>query len=315
MTKQLHHRDWAQVSMDLRPILVVPVYKGGERFTRCLASIEKAEQYFSAVLLSINSDPGSADLIQARDFQDRSGIHVQVINTTFELNSMSHCRFWSKYLQDCKIPESKHLMWLGHDDELDTKGLADICHAGDWSLSPDTMYLGPWKLRHEPAQGLYVIPDDENLETWTCFPKQERKPLGAMKWACDQLFHPTYLNLTGGVFPLSSMLEIVRFRVKKISGMRLEMTLATAPGSLWITEFREPITIVCGRSDSDRATIPRAEAISDDRRLLIWLIRFAFVNPSARFQLTKTLVGMGVLRIKVLLGLTQLPGEDWVVRS
>jgi len=306
--------DWATVGNDPRPVLVIPVFHGGERFERCLRSLACAPAYFAAVVLSINARPDSPDLAVAMGFRRNAGLPVAVFNTTGEMNSMSHSRFWATELRRRNLPPNTHLMWLGHDDELDPDGLAAACPGGQWPLRPGTMILGPWKLRHESVGTLYEAPEDEQLETWTCFPDQTVKPQSSIDWVCDQLLHPTYLNLTGGVFPFGSVLDIVDFRVRKTAGMRMEMTLATSLGSRRITELDEPVTIVYGRSDSDRATIPNAHARSDDRHLLIWLARYAARTPRTRARFASTLARLTTLRTKVALGRATLPAEDWVVR-
>jgi hypothetical protein len=306
--------DWTTVGNDPRPVLVIPVFHGGERFERCLRSLVCAPTYFAAVVLSINGQPDSPDLQVARAFQRDAGLPVAVFNTTVEMNSMDHIRFWATELGRRNLPPTTHLMWLGHDDELDPEGLAAACPAGQWPLRPDTMILGPWKLRHEAVDTLYAAPENEQLETWTCFPDQAATPQASIDWVCDQLLHPTYLNLTGGVFPFNSLLNIAGFRIRKTAGMRMEMTLATAPGSRFITELTEPAVIVYGRADSDRATIPTAHARSDDRHLLIWLARYAARTPRTRARFASTLARLIALRTQVALGRATLPAEDWVVR-
>ena len=300
---------------DARPLLVVPVYRGGPRFERCLTSLFHAHEFFSGLLLSINGPTDSLDLTAAQKFQELSDFPVEILNTGVELTSMNHIRYWATHLRKNKVSLDQHVMWLGHDDELDPVGLAQSCPGGVWPLRNNTMILGPWKLRHESVDTLYEIPLDEKLETWTCFPDSTQLPMKSMNWACDQLAHPTYINLTGGVFPFRSLLSIIDFTPRKVSAMRMEMTLATALGSSYITELPEAITIVYGRADSDRATTPRKDALSDDRNLLLWLSKFAAVTPGSRKRFAQTMLHIAMLRGKIVLGRAQSPGEEWVVRN
>jgi hypothetical protein len=306
--------DWAALGADPRPVLVIPVYRGGERFARCLRSLVCAAEYFSSVVISINGPAESLDLQAAEGFQLQAGLAVAVLNTTVEMNSMSHSRFWTNELRRRHLPATAHVMWLGHDDELNPEGLALACPEGQWPLQPSTMILGPWQLRHESVDALYEAPENEKLETWTCFPDRAAPPQPSLNWVCDQLLNPTYLNLTGGVFAFGSLLDIVDFRIRKASGMRMEMTLATAPGTLFITELAEAVTIVHGRADSDRATIPVAHTRRDDRHLLMWLSRYAAVTPKTRTEFVSTLAQLVALRFRVAIGRARLPVERWVVR-
>ena len=306
--------DLSGLATDPRPVLLIPVYRGGERFERCLSSLTCAPEYFSAVVLSMNSPRESADHLLALEFQASAKLPVVVLNTGTELTSMDHSRFWANELRTQFLPETTQLMWLGHDDELDPEGLAISCPGGSWPIRESTMLLGPWKLRHESVGELYRVPEDEQLEVWTCFPDQQSKPQTAIDWVCDQLLHPTYLNLTGGVFPFAGVLDIVDHRIRKQSGMRMEMTLATTRGSRYITELPEPVTIVYGRADSDRATIPAVHARADDRQLMKWLTRYASFTPTAKVRLAATVAKLTTLRARVAIGKASLPAEDWVVR-
>lgn len=306
--------DLSEFATDPRPVLLIPVYRGGERFERCLRSLACAPEYFSAVVLSMNSTNDSADRARALDYQANAALPVVVLSTGTELTSMDHTRFWAGELRRQQLLAATNLMWLGHDDEIDPEGLAISCPGGRWPLRKGTMLLGPWKLRHESVGELYRAPDNEQLETWTCFPDQLAKPQTAIDWACDQLLHPTYLNLTGGVFSFAAVLDIVDHRLRKQSGMRMEMTLATTRGSRCITELPEPVTIVYGRADSDRATIPATHARADDRHLLKWLTRYASFTPHAKVRLAATVARLTALRARVALGKATLPAEDWVVR-
>lgn len=273
-----------------------------------------AKDFFSGLLLSINGSPDSPDLIAARQFQATVDFPITILNTGVELSSMDHIRYWGSFLRDIKTPVDQHVMWLGHDDELNPVGLAKSCRNGFWTLSEDTMILGPWKLRHESTDSLYQVPVNEVLETWTCFPDSPPIYMKSMDWACDQLVHPTYINLTGGVFPLRSLLEVIDFKPRKVAAMRMEMTLATAVGSKFITELPEAITIVYGRADSDRAMISRKDALSDDRNLFLWLGKFAAMTPGSRKRFAKTMLLLVILKVKIVFGRAQPPTEDWVVR-
>jgi hypothetical protein len=205
-------------------------------------------------------------------------------------------------------------MWLGHDDELNPTGLEDVCTDGRWPLPAETMMLGPWVVRHESIDALYQGSESQQDEVWTCFPDPLIGTLPAIDWVCDQLIRPTYLNLTGGIFPFSSLLAILDFWHRKTANMRAEMTLATAPGTHFISEFPEPVVIVYGRADSDRATIPARHARSDDRHLVLWLARYVSHDPRAMGRFIKTLAHLASLRGRVALGRASLPAEEWVRR-
>ncbi len=307
--------DWPSLDRAGRPIIVIPVYRGGERFQRCLASLAGAPDYFAAIVVSINGPAGSPDHERALEYQAHAGLPVEILNTTVEMNSMSHIRFWASELRNAGLATSATLMWMGHDDELNPEGLRLVAPHGRWPLAEDTMVLGPWVVRHEAVDEVTVPAADDVSETWTCFPDPWVIKRPSMEWVCDQLMHPTYLNLTGGVFTFESLLAMIDFPVRKKAGMRAEMTLATAPKTTFITEFDQPIVIVYGRADSDRATIPTSDARSDDRHLIAWLSRYAIAHPRTGPRLIATIGRLTLLKARVAAGRASLPSEDWVVRA
>ncbi len=299
-----------------RPTLVVPVYRGGERFQRCLRSLAGNEEFFAGIVLSVNGPSDSLDLHAARAFAATSPAKVLILNTGHEVTSMDHGRFWAAELRRRGLAPRDRVLWLAHDDELHRPGLlAATAPDREWALDPTTTILGPWLLRHEAVDRLYEIPEDESLETWTCFPGHEGRAVPAMHWVRQQLTHPTYLSFSGAVFPFSSMLSIIDSRPRKKAGMRIEMSVATAPGMSLVTEAAEPLVIVYGRADSDRATIPAAHARQDDAHLLAWLARYASRTPGARAEFGRAMAAVARQRLDAVTGRAPLPAEDWVVRS
>jgi hypothetical protein len=295
-----------------RPLLVIPVYRGGERFLRCLAGLPPNLHYFDGVTLSINSGSGSSDEQAARAF---ASLHpgVQVVVTGRELTSFDHTRFWAAQLELRGITGRQPLLWLAHDDELHTPGLAHLAPTGGaWDLDPHTTYLGPWIVRHESVSQLWQPPADYQDEVWTCF--RGASPQKGIDWIRQQLQRPTYISFSGCVFPFASMQSLVACRPRKKAGMRVEMSMVAAPGMRDAAEFAVPVSIVYGRADSDRATIPRRSAQLDDLHLLYWLGRHSAASAGTRRaygSILSTAVGHRVSALRGRPG----PGEEWLVRQ
>ena len=291
-----------------QPLLLIPVYRGGDRFLRCLRSLEQHLAYFDRTVLSINACTGSEDEKAARAFAARhSGI--EVIVTGLEMTSFEHTRFWVAALEGMGVAGSQPIFWLAHDDELNGPGLA--CVGTPWQLDAETTYLGPWIVRHESVESLWHAPEGHTDEVWTCF--RRASPQRTIDWVRDQLDHPTYISFSGCVFPLAGMVALLHSRPRKASGMRIEMSMAAAPGMLRVAEFPVPLTVVYGRADSDRATIDRRLAQRDELHLLYWVARYSVSTSGARAPFAAIVAAAAGRRIDGLRGRPG-PGEEWLVR-
>jgi len=67
------------MTIPLQPILVVLVYRGGERFKRALDSITKSERFFSRIILSVTAHRDSPDMQMAESFRDQSLERAEII--------------------------------------------------------------------------------------------------------------------------------------------------------------------------------------------------------------------------------------------
>ena len=262
----------------MKPILVMLSWRGGARLTRCLKSIAPALPYFSRVLLSSTSAFDSDDANQIKDFA-RAHAGVEAISTGVELPTMQHQRFWINHLIATGANADDMVFWLAYDDEVRISGLHQLVGArGHWPVMLDTVYLGPWALRHESPAQLWSGIESELLESWTCLPlPTTRMPL--LTWIAEQLRQPTYLQMSGSVMPLRAHADLVMRTPVKAGPMRIEMATAVASGAAYVAEFAEPLTIIYGRSDSDRASYGSA-ARAEDIDLVRRIGRYVARNPS-----------------------------------
>lgn len=261
-----------------KPILVCMVWRGGERFARCLASIRRARHHFSRVIISVTGPFDGDDMRLARDAQDEES-SIEVICTGVELPTMKHQAFWVTYLQATQTRSNEWIYWLAYDDEVRLSGLDAITARGSWPLEPGTAYFGPWALRHESPTRLWDGDPAEELESWTSFPKDGPIRLPVAAWITEQLAQPTYMQMSGSVNPLQAFISLKEQHPRKRGPMRIEMAIAAQPCTKTVAEFSEPVSIIYGRSDSDRASYGRA-ARWEDLHLLGLLVKRGLISRS-----------------------------------
>jgi len=303
-----------------RPILVVLDYRGGERFRRALASIDAAEDHFDRIILSITAPWNSPDVAIAREYVDARAARgepskAELICSGMELPTMQHQRFWIDYLMGTGATGSEWIYWLAYDDQVRLTGIRNLVDPdGNWPLITGTAYFGPWALRHERPDALYDGPWDDDLESWTSFPLDGPLRLPVGDWISRQLRQPTYMQMSGSVVRLSSHRRLVTAHPIKRGPMRIEMATAADPSNDAVEEFAEPVSIIYGRSNSDRASYGNA-ARTEDLHLAAGLTRYALRHPSAVPTLAGSLASVATTYARVLARKGELPAEDWVVRG
>ena len=296
------------------PILVCMVWRGGERFARCLKSVQQSRDHFSRIIISITGPIDGPDVQLANAARSKDA-RIEVICTERELPTMEHQAFWIEYLLSTGAKESDWIYWLAYDDEVRPRGIQAITDSsGAWPLTPGTAYFGPWAMRHEQPDALWSGDPSEPLESWTSFPAQGPTQLPVAEWIADQLRQPTYMQMSGSVNPLRSFIDLKDSRPRKVGPMRIEMAVASAPSITMVEEFREPVSIIYGRSNSDRASYGRA-ARREDAHLAAWLLRYSASHPSAALPLTRAMAHSAAIAGLSAIGRSELPVEEWRVRG
>jgi hypothetical protein len=298
-----------------QPILVMMVYRGSERFERALTSLVDSQQFFKRIVVSVTAHESSEDMRIAESFRAESLNRMEVICTGAELPTMLHQAFWIDYLESTGAKPSDWIYWLAYDDEVRATGVAALIDSqGNWPLEQGTAYFGPWAMRHEQADAVWDGDREEYLESWTSFPSEGPKRLPLMRWVRDQLAQPTYMQMSGSVCTLESHQRLISSRPSKTGPMRIEMATAAAVNNRFVEEFGEPVSIIYGRSNSDRASYGKS-ARKEDHHLLLWLCRYTLRHPNALPQLVATAGDALRGYLGVLTRSRSLPEEEWRVRG
>lgn len=298
----------------LQPTLILPVYRGGERFVRALDSVEASAEWFSSVVISVNGPHGSEDDRRAREVAERTP-GVNVITTGREMDWTRHQYFWLDHLEASGMRADDWLCWFAHDDEVRATGIRRIVDEhGNWPLVPGTVYMGPWAMRHEGGDEIFDGPRDVPLESWTSFPLDGPLRLPVAEWIRQQLVQPTYINMTGCVTPLRFVQELRDFPFHKPGGTRIEMVAAAARQNAFIEEFTEPVVITYGRPNSARTQFDRVARL-DDLHLLAWMVPYLTRHPSGIGPTLRGLGSVGRSYARVAFKRGSLPAEEWRSRA
>ena len=298
----------------MQPILVCMVWRGAERFDRCLASISASQHHFARIIISVASTPDSSDMIRAMAFKGEHP-NVEVLCTQREVPTMQHQAFWIDYLKRTGAQGGDWIYWLAYDDEVRGRGIDAITgDDGNWPLKQGTVYFGPWAMRHEEADNLWSGDCETSLESWTSFPLNGPTRLPLMAWIADQINQPTYMQMSGSVCPFSNFLELTNGRPTKRGPMRIEMAVAAGRKTTHVEEFREPLCIIYGRPNSDRASYGK-QARREDLHLVAWLARYTAAHPSATADLARLAFTATAQQFRLRAARAPLPQEEWRVRG
>ena len=297
-----------------RPTLVMMSWRGGERLQRCLTSIAANKNSFSRIVISVTATPDSKDIKITDTFQEQNP-EVEVLCTNVELPTMEHQSFWVDYLTDSGAQPTDWIYWLAYDDELNTAGIAQVKDPdGSWSLNLDTVYFGPWAMRHETPTKLWSGNNEDALPVWTSFPIDGPTRLPILTWIRDQIDQPTYMQMSGSLIPFRNYLELRSGRPKKSGPMRIEMATALGRKTLYVEELTEPVSTIYGRSNSDRATYGKA-ARKEDIHLMAWIARYATKHPKAVIDLLAISANQVKLQWLQKTGRQESVEEEWRVRK
>jgi len=280
-----------------------------------LDSISSAQDLFNRIIISVTAPAGSADEVLAREYALDSIPKAEIVSTGQELPTMEHQAFWVDYLESTGVRASEWIYWLAYDDQVFGRGVQSIVDShGNWPLNQGTAYFGPWAMRHESAE--VVLPGEWNepLEYWTSFPIEGPTQLPVLSWVGRQLRQPTYMQMSGSVCTFGCYLEVRDGHPRKRGPMRIEMATALASSNNFVAEFDSPVSVIYGRSDSDRASYGAA-ARSEDRHLALWAARYCRRSPHRAQLLAREASLLAAHRRSVQRGKAEQRIEDWVVRG
>ena len=144
----------------MKPVLLIPVFRGGDFLKDCLESISGKESGFDQIVISINGDL----LERTIDRQTVLSSHLAkenlvVFETTKSLSTYRHSRFMLRQLRTMGLDSETQVMNLFHDDWLLNSpgaGLADS----------RTVVVGDWEKTAPPSPVSAVEGSSQNVRDW-----------------------------------------------------------------------------------------------------------------------------------------------------
>ena len=120
--------------------------------------------------------------------------------------------------------------------------------------------------------------------------------------------------MSGSLIPFGNYLELTHGTPKKTGPMRIEMATAAGTGTKFVQELPQPISVVYGRSNSDRASYGNA-ARKEDLHLVPWLLRYAKANTTQWANVISLVAQQALALVKRQATKTPAPQEEWRVRG
>ena len=112
------------MTLAVQPTLVLPVYRGAERFARALGSLPSSEEDFARIIVSINGAHTSDDMAAITEYSRAHSSKVEIICTGQEFPWMAHQYFWLTHLEATGALPTDWIYWFAHDDEIRPSGIA-----------------------------------------------------------------------------------------------------------------------------------------------------------------------------------------------
>ena len=122
------------------------------------------------------------------------------------------------------------------------------------------------------------------------------------------------MQMSGSLIPFRNYLELSHGTPKKTGPMRIEMATAAGTGTKFVQELPHPISVIYGRSSSDRASYGNA-ARKEDSHLIRWLLRYAKANPTQWGNVISLIAQQLLALSKRKVTKVPSPQEEWRVRG
>ena len=264
----------------LKPVVMVPVYRGGDEFLACLESIRAACDLFAHFYLSFNGPEAERDEQMAREALQGIEPNVTFIRTPRTLDFIRHFAFYVNHMASTGVKEDTWVLMLQHDDWLNTGNIRTCTDDGDdWDLRPASLYLGPWDVFWEPTVQALGGVENTNPELISALYDINRTDMPQGDWIARELLEPYYINTTGAIAQFRHWFAVAHARPPKPGGMRFEMTLACSPGIRTIRQFDTSLVSVMARPDSEREKYSSLAKRKDDAHFVFWAARNWLRSP------------------------------------
>ena len=250
--------------------LILPVYRGGVLFARCLRSIKLCEDVFDRIVISLNGDSSGDDARQLSE----SGINEEkliVYKTKTDLSPVCHFIWLCNQLK-LQMHQYDRVMLMAHDDEL-IPDQVRRWRAEYPSYGKRTAWIGDYQLIDD-----LLGSEESGLCAAASVSKEGHvKPITLIDWLAHNEKDPrhyVFTNMTGISVPFSVLQSVVNFwrlTFAKI-GARFEYMLVSHKSIEGIMGVNPPMVIIHLHESQSGRNVPSIEYSKDELRYYIWLL-------------------------------------------
>jgi len=190
------------------PILLIPVYKGGDFFSQAVDSVIPCLPWFSRVIIGLDGADISDDQIST--LRLARICDLTVLQTRKSLTSARHLRFIAnQYFKSLGVTSCAHVFMLCHDDIMHEKGFDGLDYESWLNFRSDWVSLGDYKVFSNGAS-----PDLARHESW--FSRYDSLCMRPQKEFTKTQYtrhDDSFANASGMRMSLSSLSSISRYFV------------------------------------------------------------------------------------------------------
>ena len=235
-------------SVKEKPLLIIPVYNGGDFFRDCYESVIGKESSFEMVFISLNGTPTgrAADQETLKSF-GKPAENVVLLETPTVLSSFDHQNFLIDAVSK-RYSDDRLVMSLFHDDVLLRAPSRDECN-------PESVILGDWR----------------NLLESGLITALKRSPISPTEWMSSFLFHRIPTNGSGMVAPLGVMRDVSLSLRKWRTGVRFEYLLCTHSSVKSLCAVKEPLVSLRIHDMQEGANVDLPSFVRGEAMFMAWL--------------------------------------------
>jgi hypothetical protein len=253
----------------ISPVLILPVYKGGLLFRRCLASITPCQDLFSKICISLNGADNQFD-VQSVCNAGLLSEKLLLLRTCRDLPPAVHLSWLSSKLSR-EFTHDNQVMLLAHDDELIEEPLRNWFRLRNMYNS-NVAWIGDYETFSADTNKLS---DDTASRPVTC--AEYQTPLSLVDWLEHNENSPNkhvWTNMSGICVPFIVFLDLTRYWRWTFArvGARFEYMLVSHRAVQGILGVQQPVVRIHLHSGQAGRNVPPIEYLRDELRYCTWLL-------------------------------------------
>jgi hypothetical protein len=233
----------------MKPILLIPVYRGGDLFRECLQSLNGKEGDFELVVISINGSPRERELDKATlRCSDLPRTNVVVLETKVDLSAPLHGAFALRAIKSMGFSAETQIMNLFHDDWL-LRGPSNL------DLDSSSVLVGDW-----------FTNQSSELFSATQVPLRD-----VQNWIESGGDGVSFINGSGMIAPLGVRQSAGRIMSVFMTGVRYEYFLLTHKKVRYFQSSQDPLVRIRIHEGQDGLRQNFYSTFRGDLAFVIWL--------------------------------------------